>query len=86
MNATIFPVLIKSLSNLFIIAWNIAGELVNPKNITIGSKDPSGVVNAAFHSSPSFILMLLYPYLRSIFVKTFFVPIFSNTSDIRGMG
>ena len=31
----------------FIIAWNVAGELVNPKNITVGSNDPSGVENAA---------------------------------------
>jgi len=59
-------------------AWNVAGEFVNPKNITIGSKDPSGVVNAAFYSSPSLILILLYPHLKSIFVKIFFVPMFSK--------
>jgi len=52
----------------------------------MGSKDPSSVVNTAFYSSPSLILTLLYPYLRSIFVKTFFIPIFSNTSDIKGKG
>jgi len=67
-------------------AWNIAGEFVNPKNITVGSNDPSGIVNAAFYSSPSLILTLLYPHLRSIFVNTFFVPIFSRTSKIKGSG
>ena len=66
--------------------WNVAGEFVNLKNITVGSKDPSGIVNAAFHSSPSLIHMLLYPHLRSIFVKTFFIPIFSKTSDIKESG
>ena len=34
-------------------------DLINTKNITVGSNDPSGVVNAAFHSSPSLILTLL---------------------------
>ena len=82
--AVTFPVLIKSLSNLFIIVWNIVGKLVSPKNITVSSKDPSGVVNTTFHSFFFFILMLLYPHLRSIFVKTFFVPVFSRMSDIRG--
>jgi len=62
----------------------VASEFVNLKNITVGSKDPSDVVNAAFYSSTSLILTLLYPYLRSIFVNTFLVPIFSITSEIRG--
>ena len=35
------PVLIKSLSYLFIIAWNIASEFVNPKNMTVGSNNSS---------------------------------------------
>jgi len=59
---------------------------INDLDITVGSKDPSGVVNAAFYLSPSLILTLLYPHLRSIFVKTFFIPIFSNTSNIKGRG
>ena len=45
------------------------GEFVSPKNITVGSNSPSGVRNAAFHSSPSLILMLLYPQRMSTFVK-----------------
>ena len=53
----------------FIIAWKVAGEFVRPKNITRGLKRPWGVRNAAFHSSPSLILMLLYPHLMSNFVN-----------------
>ena len=34
--------------------WNVAGELVSPKNITVGSKSPYGVLNAALCSSPCF--------------------------------
>jgi hypothetical protein len=44
---------------VFIIIWKVAGELVKPKNMTVGSKSPLGVRNAAFHSSPGFIQMLL---------------------------
>src|SRR5713226_7135730 len=54
---------------MFIIIWKVAGELVSPKNITIGSKSPSGVRNAAFHLSPSLIQMLLYPHRMSNLVK-----------------
>ena len=84
MKAATFLVLIRSLSNSFIIVWNVAGKLVRPKNMTRGLNDLSGIVNTALHLSLSFILTLLYPYLRSIFVKTFFVPIFSRISNIRG--
>src|SRR6266404_2622781 len=54
---------------VFIIIWKVAGELVSPKNITVGSNRPSGVRKAAFHSSPSLILILLYPHLTSTFVN-----------------
>jgi hypothetical protein len=47
---------------VFIIIWKVAGELVRPKNITIGSNNPSGVRKVAFHSSPSLMCTLLYPY------------------------
>jgi len=53
----------------------VATTFVSPKNITIGSKALSGIENTAFHSSPSLILTLLYPYLKSIFINTFFVTI-----------
>src|SRR6266403_1159770 len=39
----------------FMVRWKVAGELVRPKNITHGSNSPFGVLNAAFHSSPSLI-------------------------------
>src|SRR5229473_2162435 len=54
---------------IFIIIWKVAGELVSPKNITVGSKSPSGVKNAAFDSLPGLIRILLYPHLMSNFVK-----------------
>ena len=51
MKLTTSPVLIKSYKISFIIIWNVAGELVSPKNITVGSNDSSGVVNTAFYLS-----------------------------------
>ncbi|OSX55948.1 hypothetical protein POSPLADRAFT_1120655, partial [Postia placenta MAD-698-R-SB12] len=51
---------------VFIIHWNVAGELHSPKNITVFP----GTMNAAFHSSPFLIRTLLYPAQRSIFVNT----------------
>ena len=54
---------------VFIIIWNVAGELVNPKNMTRGLKSPSGVRNAPFHSLPFLMWMLLYPHQISNLVK-----------------
>ena len=48
-----------------IIVWNVAGELVSPKYMTIGSQMPKHVLKAAFHWSPSHIRMLLYPHWMS---------------------
>ena len=42
--------------------WNVAGEFVRPKNMTLGSNKPWFVMKAAFHSSPSLIRTLLYPH------------------------
>ncbi|KAJ6560660.1 hypothetical protein B0H10DRAFT_1833363, partial [Mycena sp. CBHHK59/15] len=42
-----FPSLMRSLSRSFIMVWNVAGELVSPKNITSGSNSPQFVRNAA---------------------------------------
>jgi len=44
------------------------------------------VVNAPFYSSPSFILTLLNPHLRSIFVNTFLLSILSINSIINRSG
>jgi hypothetical protein len=53
---------------LFIIAWNVASELVSPKNITVGLNNPHLVLNEALYSSPSLIRTLLYPHLTSSLV------------------
>ena len=42
-----------------IIVWNVAGEFVRPKNITVGLNNPSLVLKAALYSSPSLMQMLL---------------------------
>jgi len=54
-----FLMLIKSHRISFIIIWNIIGEFIKPKNITVGSKNFSSVMNIAFHSSFFFIHTLL---------------------------
>src|SRR5580692_11080591 len=69
---------------MFIIIWKVAGEFVRPKNMTIGSNSPSGVRNAAFHSSPSLMWMLLYPHLTSNFVKRVQLLRQSMTWGMRG--
>jgi len=46
------PSRISSSNIAFIIAWKVAGELVRPKNMTVGLYSPSFVMKAAFHSSP----------------------------------
>ena len=43
------PSSILSLRVSFIIAWNVEGELHNPKNMTVGSYSLRLVLNAAFH-------------------------------------
>ena len=77
------PVLIKFHRILFIIIWNVAEELVSPKNITVGSNKSSGVMNTTFYLSLYFIYILLYLHCKSNLVNTFFVPIFSTISEIK---
>ena len=71
---------------MFIIAWKVAGELVRPKNITVGSKSPRGVMKEAFHLSPFLMCMLLYPHLMSNFENTMAPFMISKSSWIRGKG
>ena len=85
-NVAVFPWFIRSWKRSFIIVWKVAGELVNPKYMTVGSYALICVVNAAFHSLPSLILMLLYLYLRSNFVNIFLFSTPSNISAIRDNG
>jgi len=53
----------------FIMLWKIADVLEKPKYITVVSKRPHLVINTIFHSSPSLMQTLLYPYLKLILVK-----------------
>ncbi len=50
---------------MFIIIWKVAGELVSPKNMTIGSYRPLLVMKAAFHRSLGLMSTLLYPHSMS---------------------
>src|SRR5467141_1305052 len=72
----------------FITVWNVAGLLVRPKNMTRGSNRPQFVRKAAFHSSPSLILTLLYPHRTSNLVKYFTLApdTVLRMSGIRGKG
>ena len=82
------PSLSLSLRMSFTIAWNVAGELHNPKNITVGLNSPILVLKAAFHWSLSLIQTLLYPHCMSNLVK-YLAPealILSIMSEIRGRG
>ena len=53
------PSAIMSLNKSFMNLWKVAGEFERPKNITVSSNNPFGVMNAAFYLSPSLIQMLL---------------------------
>ena len=77
---------IKSPSILFIILWNVAGILENPKYITVASKRPYLMINAVFHSFPSLMQTLLYPHLKSILVKIEALLSDSIKSAILGIG
>ncbi len=63
------PLWMKSQRISFIIIWNVVGELHSLKNMMVGSNSPWLVQNAAFHSSPSLICMLLNPHWRSSMVR-----------------
>ena len=66
---TIHPSWSMSRKRSFIMFWNVAGALHRPKNMTVGSNNPLGVINAAFHSSPSLMRTLLYPARTSSLVN-----------------
>src|SRR5260221_11831961 len=70
---------------LFIIVWNVTGELHNLKNMTVGLNRPQLVWNAAFHSSPSLIHTLLNPQQRSSTVKNLAPRRWVRTSEMRGV-
>jgi hypothetical protein len=75
-----------SLKMMFIISWNVLGELVSPKNITSGSQWPNLVLNAAFHSSPFLMRTLLYPH-NTLSFENIHAPVRSDMScDMSGSG
>ena len=82
---TMHPLII-STKMVSIIAWNVAGELHIPKNITVGSKSSQFVLKAAFHLSLFLIRTLLYPHLTSSFVKYLAPFNLSMISEIKGNG
>ena len=57
-----------------------------PKNMTVGLNNPRFVLNAAFHSSPSLIRILLYPHQTLSLVKDLAPLSLSMISEIRGRG
>ena len=69
-----------------IIIWNVVGELVSPKYMTMGSQMPKHVLNAAFHWSPSWRQMLLYPHRMSKVEKMNELARADMDSLIMGMG
>jgi hypothetical protein len=50
----------------FINLLKVLGALVSPKNMTNHSYKSYLALKIVFHSSPSFILIWWYPFLRSI--------------------
>ena len=62
----------------------MASEFVTPKNMTVGSKSPSGVRKAAFHLSPGLMRMLLYPHQISTLVNREHPASLSTTDGMRG--
>ena len=49
--------------------------------MTVGSNDPSRVVNAVFYLSPFFIYILLYSYCKSNLVNNFLVLIYLKSKS-----
>ena len=66
--------------------WKVVGLFVRLKNMTRGSYRPRLVWKAAFHSSPSFIQMLLKPHQTSSFVKYLAPQSFAISSGISRSG
>ncbi len=56
------PLSMRSRKMVFIIVWKVASELVNLKNMTVGSYRPSLVMKATFHQSLSLMWTSLYPH------------------------
>jgi len=71
---------------VFIMVWNVAGELVRLKNMTVGLKSPSFVMKATFHLSSSLMSTSLYPHSTSIPMNRVHPLSRSISWGIRGSG
>src|ERR1700733_14812500 len=71
---------------LAMVLQNVAGELVRPKNMTLGWNNPNGVLNAAFHRSLFLIRIFSYPQRMSNFVNSSFPCRWSRIVLMRGSG
>ncbi len=71
---------------VFIMVWNVAGELVRLKNITVGSYRPSLVMKAAFHRSSGLMSTSLYPHSMSKPVNKVQSRSWSISDRMRGSG
>lgn len=80
------PSAIISLKELFMNLWKVAGEFDNPKNMMVGSNRTLDVIKAAFHWSPSLILMLLYLDQMSNLVNNWASFTLLIRSEIKGRG
>src|SRR6267154_4810404 len=83
---TTSPVAISLRKVASIMVWKVAGELVSPKNITVGSKSPLFVLKAAFHWSPSLMQILLYPHRTSNLVNHCFLMSWVTSFLMSGRG
>jgi len=80
------PQAICSRNIVSIIVWNVAGELVSPKNITFGWKSPRLVINTALCRSSSTICTVLYPQRMSTTVISSASPILLINWGMSGRG
>jgi hypothetical protein len=76
----------RSLNISFIILWKVAGELQRPKNMTSGLYNPNSVMNAAFHSLPYLMQILLYPHCTSSLVNQYECVSFCTMLIMQGIG
>ena len=86
MYTVMVPHAICSQKIVFIMVWKVAGELVRPKNITVGSYNPRRVVNATFQQSSGQIFTVLYPHQMSTVVKRVHPRKRSICCGIKGKG
>ena len=80
---TSHPSAMRSLNESFMNHWNVAGEFMSPKNMTVGLKSPLCVMKVAFHWCLSLIQTLLYPQWTLNLVKTLAPLSLSTRSEMR---